>query len=177
MFLSSIIETFSKSTTNLSGYIGAFGVILGGTITLTSGVIMNKTKNRFNRQMGICINILCAVPLSIVLIIIARNSLENISTSCLFIFYLAFSPVYISVGCEILADITYPADANISSSIALIIGNLFGSIAARLLGTINLGFKYNVSIGLCVGLYLTSALLLLIKFGQNRSKVEKNLSN
>ncbi|KAF1742562.1 hypothetical protein MXB_5372, partial [Myxobolus squamalis] len=125
---STVIDIFSQSKTNISGYIGAGGVILGGIMTLVFGFIMKKTGHLYARQIGISVNLLCAVPLVIVFILISQKRLENISSSTLFVFYLAFAPVYISVGSEILADITYPADANISSSLALITGTLFGGL-------------------------------------------------
>ncbi|KAF0991975.1 hypothetical protein HZS_2463 [Henneguya salminicola] len=176
MLLSQFIPKFVEKPIHLTGYIGAIGVILGGFNTVIFGYIKGFFKNKRNRLIGITINVFCALPLMAIFLLIIVKKFDNTNSMVLFIFYLTFAPVYIGIGCEILGEITFPIDENVSSTMALILANIFGASLTYILGLLKEN-QYQACLGICISLYIINCLLFMIKFGRNRPEVNDELKS
>lgn len=168
-YLTAIVDNFIRNQSSVTGYIGAAGILAGGFNTLLAGWIMERTHNEHNGAIGLISNAIPILPLSILLGLCVTDKLTSLGSIVLFVWFLTFAPIYMSIGAEILAEVTYPVDPNISSSAALIFGNCFGAIMSSLISLIPGDAKYFTVLGLSIFLYLVNVLLLNRKFARTRS--------
>lgn len=173
IFLNNILKTFDSANSKYFGYLGSAGVILGGLNSIVMAYFLDRTANRYNQQLGRLSNALSALPLAVLVVLMRLEKQNIVATIVLPGFHLLFSPTYIPIGCEILADITWPMSPIISSLISLWLGNILGAVLPSIITNLPCESRYLICLYVCISIYILNLLLLIKPFKSKRGQMDR----
>ncbi|KAF0992695.1 hypothetical protein HZS_1261 [Henneguya salminicola] len=168
MFLTEMNDFFNKDTNRISGYIGACCTLMGAFGTLFFAALVGKFGPKYNKHFSSYINFVCSL-MTIVIIFINQKGLNNNYTIFVSMLLLGFhSDAFCSLGFEMLANISYPVQSNVSANAGLLVGNLIGAVLIPIFGIFSNHNKYLISLIFTASAYALNSILLTFLHFQNK---------
>ncbi|KII64685.1 Feline leukemia virus subgroup C receptor-related protein 2 [Thelohanellus kitauei] len=173
-FLCEIIDYFNADEQRLSGYIGATSNIMSAIGTIFYAVIVGKLGHKWNFRISGFVNLIC----SIVICAITAVNYSGVSSNLwMFLLYMVFgfhSDAFLPLGYELLANISYPVEANLSSNAGSLIGNILGATLVVIFGKLENRYKYlSTFVYTSMTYLLNSIVLVCVKYENKRQKAEE----
>ncbi|KAF1742990.1 hypothetical protein MXB_1272 [Myxobolus squamalis] len=156
-----MVNFYNSDSNDISGYMGASSTLMGAFGTLFYGVMVGKFGPNSNKKFSSLINCFCSLSIILIILLIQCQLVNNYSIFVLLLILGFHADAFFSLGFELMANISYPTQPNVSANAALLIGNMLGAILIPVFGLLENKYKYLVTLIFTASTYFLSGLVLI----------------